>query len=131
MYVYPYTYPYPYPYPCPYPLGGATAPARDRAREAESLSLPLPLAQSLERGRLNWDPWTVAGSKPRGCRNTLLPNPLEGSAPSLRVAASESASCRRLGVTQAACPRAARRTSLAYASLLPNPNPNPNPNFFD
>ena len=43
-------------------------------------------------------------------QNTLLPNPSEGSAPSLRAAASESASCRRLGVIQAVAsvPRAAR-----------------------
>ena len=44
------------------------------------------------------------------------PHSEDGSAPSLRVAASESASeqaCRRLGVTQAASPRAARRTSVA------------------
>ena len=44
------------------------------------------------------------------------PHSKDGSAPSLRVAASESASeqaCRRLGVTQAASPRAARRTSVA------------------
>ena len=43
-------------------------------------------------------------------QDTLLPNPSEGSAPSLRAAASESASCRRLGVTQAVAsvPRATR-----------------------
>ena len=76
-------------------------------------------------------------------QNTLLPNPSEGSAPSLRAAASESASCRRLGVTQAVAsvPRAARPWPCAtpYLTLTPNPkvetaaqnvvpNPNSNPN---
>ena len=87
------------------------------------------LASSIVRAKqAQLGPLDGRGFETPRVQNTLLPNPSEGSAPSLRAAASESASCRRLGVTQAACPRAARRTSLAYASLLPNPNPNPNPN---
>ena len=84
------------------------------------------LASSIVRAKqAQLGPLDGRGFETPRVQNTLLPNPSEGSAPSLRAAASESASCRRLGVTQAACPRAARRTSLAYASLLPNPSPNP------
>ena len=39
------------------------------------------LAQSLERSRLSWDPWTVAGSKPRGCRIRSSPIHRKGAPP--------------------------------------------------
>ena len=69
------------------------------------------LASSIVRAKqAQLGPLDGRGFETPRVQNTLLPNPSEGSAPSLRAAASESASCRRLGVTQAVAsvPRAAR-----------------------
>ena len=78
-----------------------------------SLSLPshLHLTLTLVRAKqAQLGPLDGRGFETQRVQNTLLPNPPEGSAPSLRAAALESASCRRLGVTQAVAsvPRAAR-----------------------
>jgi hypothetical protein len=41
----------------------------------------LTLSLTLERSRLSWDPWTVAGSKPRGCRIRSSPIHRKGAPP--------------------------------------------------
>ena len=81
------------------------------------------LASSIVRAKqAQLGPLDGRGFETPRVQNTLLPNPSEGSAPSLRAAASESASCRRLGVTQAVAsvPRAARPWPCAtpYLTLM-------------
>ena len=79
------------------------------------------LASSIVRAKqAQLGPLDGRGFETPRVQNTLLPNPSEGSAPSLRAAASESASCRRLGVTQAVAsvPRAARPWPCATPYLI-------------
>ena len=81
------------------------------------------LASSIVRAKqAQLGPLDGRGFETPRVQNTLLPNPSEGSAPSPRAPASKSASCRRLGVTQAVAsvPRATRPRPCSHP--LPNPN---------